>query len=158
MLAQAHIVDMHRLTNDDPTTLAKDGEVAVKLPIDHCLANKGALDLGVKVKVDYTLRISDHLPILLRLPLRSSQFMCVEWAKPTKSLPPKTIPVPWTATPCDFFQWQEAAKNWLQSAHACTIEPKGTVKLKPFERPKPREKHVKFRRLLTLQRAVAEWD
>ena len=158
VLAQSHTADMYRVTNDDPTTLTKNGELAAKLPIDHCFANRAALHLGTKAKVDPTLRVSDHLPILVSIPSASSQLMCVEWAKPTKNLPPKIEATPWTALPCDFFQWQEAARDWLHRAHSCNIEQKGTVRLKAYETCRVKEKHVRFRRLLTLQRAIVEWQ
>ena len=76
-LTQAHGVGMHRLTRDDATTLTKDGQLASKLPIDQCYGNQPLLDLGVKVKVDPTLRISDHLPILLQVNVVQAVHWCV---------------------------------------------------------------------------------
>ena len=100
---------MHRLTRDAPTTLTKDGELASKLPIDQCYGNQSALDWGLRVKVDTTLRISDRLPILLQATVRESVTWRVTWARPTKNLPPRIHDIPWVAAPVSFEQWQIAA-------------------------------------------------
>ena len=157
-LAQASIFDMHRLTCDDPTTLSKDGNLSAKLPIDHCYVNRRSLEVGVDAKIDPTLRVSDHVPVLVRVRARSPKFLVADWAKPTKDLPPRSVVVPWTAFPLDFQSWQEAARQWLEKAHAHPISPKGTVALRPYQGDPKIQKHLKFRRLLTLQRAVLECE
>ena len=115
---------MFRLTRDTPTTLTKDGGLASKLPIDQCYGNQSALDCGLKAKVDPTLRIPDHLPILLQLTVRESVTWHVTWARPTKNLPPRVHDIPWEATPVSFEQWQSAACDWLARAHEHNIQPK----------------------------------
>ena len=155
-LAQASIFDMHRLTDDHPTTLAKDGALANKLPIDHCFANRRAFDCGVETKVDPTLRVSDHVPVLARIRARAPHFFVAEWSRPTKPLPPRTKLVPCLSAPIDFMSWQEAARQWLQQSHQHPITPKGDVKLRHYQGDPKIKKHLKFRRLLTLQRAVLE--
>ena len=156
VLAQSHLAYMHRITDESPTTLAKDGEIAAKNPIDHCYLNQRALELAPRVKVDSTLRISDHLPILLRLATRDPRVMCAEWAKPLKKLPPKVVNIPWVACPLDYPQWQEVARLRLEAAHSQSIPPKGVVAVKPYVAAKNRRSHLRFRRLLTLQKAVLE--
>ena len=155
-LAQAHLAGMYRLTNEDPTTLSKDGTLAAKIPIDHCYVNRLALDSGVQSKVDSTLRVTDHLPVLVHLETRLPHVLCAEWTKLEKKLLAKTVSVPWLARPLDFSQWQEAARAWLETAHAHPVCPKGVVSIKPYQKPKPPQKHLLFSCLLTLQRAVIE--
>ena len=128
-MAQSHTVGMHRLTKENPTTLAKDGAIASKPPFDHCLVNQKALDLGMQVMVDATLRMSDHLPILLKSQIQHPVFWQTVWSKPTKPLPPKTCIAPWTALPLTFEQWQHAACDWLNRSYTTEVEPKGTVSL-----------------------------
>ena len=157
-LVQASSFDMHRLTGDDPTTLSKDGNLSSKLPIDHCYVNRRSLEVGVEAKIDPTLRISDHVPVLVRVRARAPKFLVAEWSKPTKNLPPRSVVVPWTATPIDFQSWQEAARQWLEKSHAHPISPKGMVSLRPYQGDLKIQKHLKFRRLLTLQRAALECE
>ena len=155
-LAQASIFDMHRLSSDDPTTLSKDGSLSSKPPIDHCFVNRRAFDLGVEAKIDPTLRVSDHVPVLVRIRARAPVFLVAEWSRPTKSLPPRVETVPWHAMPTDFRSWQEAARQWLQQSHQHPIPPKGDVVLRHYQGEPRVHRHLKFRRLLTLQRAVLE--
>ena len=75
-LAQSQIVSMYRISDDAPTTLTKEGELASKAPIDHCYINRRTFELAPVAKVDSTLRMSDHLPILLRLATSDPIFMC----------------------------------------------------------------------------------
>ena len=122
-LTQAHGVGMHRLTRDEATTLTKDGQLASKPPIDQCYGNQPLLDLGVKVKVDPTLRISDHLPVLLQVNVVQAVQWCVKWSSPTKDLPRRVHDIPWEAMPITFDQWQDAACEWLSNAHQHEIQP-----------------------------------
>ena len=158
VLAQSHLVQMHRITDESPTTLTKDGDIAARTPIDHCFVNQRAVELAPRVRVDSTLRISDHLPILLRLATIDPRVMCAEWAMPLKKLPPKVANIPWVACPLDYPPWQEVARQWLQAAHSQSIPPKGVVAIRPYKAVKSRRAHLKFRRLLTLQKAVLELD
>ena len=90
-LAQAHVTGMYRISGEEPTTLNKEGEVAKKPPIDHCLANRQALDMAVKVKVDSTLQVSDHLPILLCAYVKKCYLLEGSVDKASKESPAKNV-------------------------------------------------------------------
>ena len=156
VLASATILDMHRITDDTPTTFSKSGTVSARQPLDHCLVNRQALQIGIRVKIDPTLILSDHLPILLEFARPAFRFLSVSWSSPP-SLKPKQYNPAWTCTPCDFWQWQEQARMWIQQAHQQPIQPKGCFTYQDWEAKAP-AKHVTFRRLLTLQKAVVELD
>ena len=154
-LAGAHVMNMFRLTDDSPTTLSKQGHTSGRLPLDHCLANTSAASLPIRAKVDSTLVLSDHLPILLDAPRSLPDFLCIRWSRPPRVLKPKTVHVEWIPTPCDYSCWQEAARQWLEHSHQQWIEPKECYWYERYA-PSPPARHVTFRRLLTLQKAVVE--
>ena len=64
------------LTPNTPTTMAKNGIVATKEPIDHLLCNRAALDVAHKVKVDYRLHFSHHFPLIWSLSLAHPVLAC----------------------------------------------------------------------------------
>ena len=157
VLARALDVGMHRISPDHPTTLTKDGKVASRPALDHAYVNRRGWDLGIKAKVDATLRLSDHLPVLLRFVFRSPRFSQVVWPTTIKSLQPKQCEVPCIPIPMNFDQWQACAMGWLTIAHQQPIPPKGLVgmKLQEYSDKQPAP-HLRFRRLLSLQRAAFE--
>ena len=154
-LARAPIMNMHRVTDDSPTTLNKQGVVSGRTPLDHCLANLVALESGIRAKVDPTLVISDHLPILLDAPMCHPKFLRVVWSSPPKTLKPQSENPMWQWCPCDYASWQETCRAWLQQAHRQSIQPKGCMTYMQAKQFVP-SLHVRFRRLFPLQRAVVE--
>ena len=154
-LAKASAMGMYRLSDDSPTTLNKQGAPATKLPIDHCFGNRVAMECGYKCKTDPTLVVSDHVPILLQLHMSHPHFQQVVWPKPQGKMGPVLNLVPWTSYPATFQQWQEDAAAWLQQSYGVSITPKGRLEKKLHEPPKP-PRNLKFRRLLTLQKAAIE--
>ena len=154
-LARPSTVCMHRMTDETPTTLSKQGGPAKRAPLDHCFANLSLAQSKVRVKVEDKLVLSDHYPIILELPSLSPEFMCVKWVKSTKKPKPKTCSPPWTCFSYDFSEWQEGARTWLQQAHDQNIEPKGCLSFHAYRCVSPNA-HVTFRRLLSLQKAVIE--
>ena len=94
-LARMSILHMHRITDDAPTTLGKRGDLSQKLPLDHVLVNDACLELGVRAKCDPTLLVSDHVPVLMDVPMVIWDATRVVWAKPLKDLYPKVVNPPW---------------------------------------------------------------
>ena len=154
VLSSSHVLGMFRVSDDRPTTLSKDGTLSGRDPLDHCLVNLVARDRGLKVKTDPTLRVSDHVPILVNLPVAHPRFLQVVWPSPDKLGKRRDNPV-WNAEPRNFEDWQMSARNWIREAHEVERNGSMEVAFKEFVPQKP-PKFVRFLRLLSLQRAVVE--
>ena len=153
-MASASVMGMHRLSSDDPTTLTKNGELAVRPPLDHCYVNMPAMSYPMRVKVDVTLRISDHLPLLLSFHVAIPRFIQVTWAKPTKLQNQVASPT-WNAEVNTFEHWQCEARKWILLAHDMPPQERQQISYKPFVPPTP-NRHLRFRGVLALLRAVVE--
>ena len=79
---------MHRITDDQPVALAKNGQMATRVSLDHCVS-RSALDMRVQAKTDPTLRVSDHIPSLVWISIVSPSFYQEVWLQPPKTLKPK---------------------------------------------------------------------
>ena len=112
VLASCDLLGLSRVSSNEPTTLNKEGEVSLKEPIDHCLINGSARDMDVKVKSDTTLRISDHVPILLSMIVASPRFIQVSWPSPIK-LGRKVAHAVWPRECWDFLSWQDQRGDGL---------------------------------------------
>ena len=141
ILASSHLLGMFRVSSDEPTTLTKDGLLSNRDPLDHCLVNLVARDRGLKIKTDPTLRISDHVPVLVNLPVAQPRFMQVVWPAPVK-LGKRVENPPWNADPHDFDEWQLHARAWIEKAH--DVEKRGPqeVAYSDFLPQKPQARQV----------------
>ena len=98
-MMRATALGMQRLNDNASTTLTKDGAISNRLSLDHRFANTHAWNLGIRVKVDHALRISDHLPMILDYPCVGPTFLQVVWPSVSDPLGPKRRQGDWTARP-----------------------------------------------------------
>ena len=92
----------------------QDRDLARRGAIDHVLCNSKALDLGVRIHVDYGLSISDHYPLVCRLvlPLYSPLVWC--WPKPYKIPKEPTAEIHWDENvPMNLTAWSAKASRWI---------------------------------------------
>ena len=105
--------------------------------------------------MDTDLRLSDHLPLILDYPCVEPTFVKVVWPEVSPPLGPKKRLVQWTANPSSYVEWQHDVVQWIEQSYDVKVMPKTTVSVKPYS-PPLQPKHVRFRKLLSLQRAVLE--
>ena len=160
VLGRADRFPLTRASPDAPTTLRHDNTVGRGLPIDHIYLNKAAACLSYKTRVDYTVRLSDHFPLLMSfcLPSARSSIICAKWASPSSQIvlkPSVERPINPEDQVRTLSEWHERSVTWLRRATGQGVEKKATFTTKEW-RPKTLEVDLKLARLFALQRLCRE--
>ena len=108
------------------------------------------------VKINYRLLMSDHFPLTFELDLTLSEYPQVAWPPmPKEKLTPVHLDYSWDNESYTYQQWSQHAVAWLEHTCECTILPKAVWTIKQ-QNKRPPKTSVYSRRLLRLQRALAE--
>ena len=106
-----------RINDDSPTTTKKAGGIANSLPIDHFIANSKCLDLACKIKVDYSVAVSDHYPLVGRIKVRESrQHNLWKWPA-TMKLEKICHQIDWQFVGKTYTEWAEYATKRLSQTY-----------------------------------------